>query len=172
MMARAFLGFVFFLFAFVISVLTVYICFRVVMRVTKYNDISLIKKNNTAASLVLTGSFVAMAIMVRNALYPIEAVIQDFWFVSHKSFVEYLLICVRALGYLGLTIVLSLASISSALIVFQKLTKEIEEEQEIMKNNIAVGLLLAGVLIAFALMVEAGIGDFVNTLIPVNDMLQ
>ena len=141
------------------------------MRITKYDDISLINSNNIAASLVITGSFIAMAIMVKNALYPINAVIQDFWFLAHKNVTEYVYLFGKALGYLILTVVLSLVSISAALIIFQKLTGKIEEETDIVKNNIAVGLLMAGVLIAFAVMIESGISDFVNALMPIKNIL-
>ena len=170
MLSSFFLGLFFFLFAFVVSICTIYICFKVVMRITKYDDIYLINNNNVSASLVLTSSFIAMAIMIKNALYPMNAVLQDFWFSAHKSVSEYLYLGSRALGYLTLTVLLSLASISAALIIFQKLTKELNEEALIKQNNVAVGLLLAGVLIAFAIMVESGISDFINALIPVRDL--
>ena len=50
------------------------------------------------------------------------------------------------------------------------MTKDLNEEALIKQNNVAVGLLLAGVLIAFAIMVESGISDFINALIPVRDL--
>jgi len=109
--------------------------------------------------------------MVKKALYPINAVLQDFWFLAHKNLLEYIYLCGKSLGYLILTIILSLVSISAALVVFQKLTKSIEEEKEISQNNIAVGLLLGGVLIAFAVIMESGISDFVNALIPIKELL-
>ena len=171
MIAQSLLGLAFFVFAFVIAIITIYLCFKVVMRITKYDDISLINNNNISASLVITSSFVAMAIMVKNALYPINAVIQDFWFMADRNIVEYLFLFGKSLGYLGLTIMLSLLSITAALIVFQRLTKDIDEEKAITQNNVSVGVLLAGVLIAFAIMVESGICDLVNALIPVRELM-
>ncbi|MDM8535592.1 DUF350 domain-containing protein [Desulfobacterales bacterium HSG17] len=171
MLTSAILGAAFFVFAFAVSIFTIYMCFNVVMKITKYDDISLIKNNNIAASLVISSSFVAMAIMVKNALYPINAAFQEFWLMAHKSFIQFFFLFGKSLGYLLLTFTLSMVSISSALIIFQKLTKDINEEEEITRNNIAVGLMLAGVLIAFAILIESGISDFVNALIPIRDLL-
>ncbi len=171
MFGQSILGLAFFVFAFAIAITTIFLCFKVVMRITKYDDISLINNNNLSASLVITSSFIAMAIMVKSALYPINAVIQDFWFMTDKNLMGFLFLFGKAFGYLALTIMLSLLSITMALIIFQRLTKDIDEEQEVMKNNGAVGLLLAGVLIAFAIMVESGICDLVNALIPVSDFM-
>ncbi len=171
MLANVILGTAFFVFAFAVSILTIYLCFNVVMKITKYDDISLIKKNNVAASLVISSSFIAMAIMVKNALYPINAALQEYWLMTQKSFMPFFFLFGKSMGYLLLTIILSMVSISSALIIFQKLTKDINEEEEITRNNIAVGLVLAGVLIAFAILIESGISDFVNALIPVRDIL-
>jgi uncharacterized membrane protein YjfL (UPF0719 family) len=170
METRFILGFIFFGFAFFVSLLNLYVCFRLVMKMTRYDDVALLKSNNIAASLVVTGSFIAMAIMARNALYPINAVLQDFWFLSDKNYDQMALILGRSLGYLLVTYVLSLISIGAALFLFQKLTREFDEEVEIQNNNIAVGFLLSGVLVAFALLIESGIGNFVNTLIPLKDM--
>lgn len=172
MMERFLLGILFFIFSFAISLSTIYTCFKVVIRLTKYNDIKLINQNNVAASLVITGAFVATAIMVKNALYPISAITQDFWLLANKTPTEYLLYCGRAVGFLFLTVILALASVAAALKTFSKLTREISEENEIARNNIAVAILLAGVLLAFAVLIESGIADFVNVLIPVRDMLR
>jgi len=166
------MGSIYFLFAFAVSIVTIYICFKVVIRITRYNDITLLKNNNLAVAFVQVAAFVAMAIMIRNALYPIGAVFQDFWLSAHKNPLLYGALLGRALGYLGVTLVLAIASISAALKLFQKLTRDIREEQEIANNNTAVGLLLAGVLVAFAIIIESGIGDFVNALLPMSGLLR
>ena len=165
------LGSIFFVLSFAISVFTIYLCFRVVMGITPYNDIQMMKDGNSAAAIVLAATIVATAIMVKNALYPIDAVVQDFWLMAQKGVLPYLLLCGRALGYLLLTVLLSLLSISAVLHVFQRLTRTIDEEAEITRNNVAVGILLGSVIIAFAIMIESGIGDFVNALIPIRDIL-
>lgn len=150
--------------------ITVYLCFRVVMRITRYSDIDLIKRNSAAASIVLAAAFVSVAIMAKSALYPINAVLQDLWFNTMRTAAEFLIFCGRSLGYMALTLVLSIASVAAALKLFERLTPELDEETRISENNVAVGILLAGVLIAFAILMESGIRDFVNTLIPVSGL--
>ena len=172
MLARLLMGSIYYLFAFVVSIVTIYLCFKVVMRITRYNDVTLLKQNNVAVAFVQTAAFVAMAIMIRNALYPIDAVFQDFWLTADKHLLHLATLLGRALGYLAVTVILALASIGAALKLFQKLTRDIEEEQEIAGNNTAVGMLLAGVLVAFAIMIESGISDFVNALLPMGGLLR
>ena len=171
MMTGFLVGLIYFMFALFTCLFTIYICFKIVMRITRYNDLSLLNKGNFAVALVITSAFVAMAIMARHALYPIAAVIQDFWFLGRNDLMEYVHFVLRSLGYLVFTVFLSLVSISVALLLFQRLTRDIEEEKEIKRNNIAVGLLMGGVLISFAILMETGISDFVNALIPVRDLL-
>ena len=165
------LGLIYFLFALFTCLFTIYICFTVVMRITRYNDVALLNQGNLAAALIITSAFIAMAIMARNALYPIAAVVQDFWLLGRNELLQYTYFLLRAFGYLLFTVFLSLISICVALVVFQRLTKQIEEEKEIKRNNVAVGLVLGGVLISFAILMETGISDFVNALIPVRDFL-
>ena len=164
------LGLVYFLFTLFVCLFTIYVCFKVVMRITRYNDVNLLNKGNIAASLIITSSFVAMAIMSRHALYPITALVQEFLMLSDKGMAEYLYLLLRSLGYLGLTVFLSLISISIALWLFQRLTRDIKEETQIRANNMAVGLLLGGVLISFAILMESGVSDFLNALIPMRDL--
>jgi uncharacterized membrane protein YjfL (UPF0719 family) len=172
MFLRLLMGSIYFLFAFAVSIVTIYLCFKVVIRLTRYNDVTLLKHNNLAVAFVQAAAFVAMAIMIRNALYPIAAVFEDFWLSTDKNPMQYGVLLGRAIGYLGVTLLLSLASICAALKLFQRLTRDIEEEKEIANNNTAVGLLLAGVLVAFAIMIESGIADFVNALLPMSGLLR
>lgn len=171
-MIAALLGASSFTIAFSVSILTIFICFKVVIKITRYDDVNLILSNNHAASIVIVSAFIATSILVRQSLYPISAVLQDYFFLSQKSPMEFTIFVLRALGYLAISIVLSLFSVITALFIFQKLTVEFDENLEIQKNNGAVGILLSGVLIAFALMVESGISDFVNALIPIRDLLK
>ena len=83
MFARLIMGSIYFLFAFGVSIVTIYLCFKVVVRITRYDDIDLLKQNNVAVAFVQAAAFVAMAIMIRNALYPINAVFQDFWLAEY-----------------------------------------------------------------------------------------
>lgn len=166
------LGLLFYMLAFTFSIITIFLCFKVVMRITKYNDLALIKENNAAAAIVIASSFIAMAFLVKNAIYPASAVIQDYWFLADKVPIDLTLLILRVCGYLLLTVIISLFSISSALKTFQWLTRDMDEELEIRRNNVAVAVLLGGVLVAFAIMIETGISDFVNALIPMKNLIR
>ena len=166
------LGLLFYALSFAFSIITIFLCFKVVMRITKYNDLALIKENNSAAAIVIASCFISMALLVKNAIYPATAVIQDYWFLADKAPIDFTLLILRVCGYLLLTVIISLISISSALKTFQWLTREMDEELEIRRNNVAVAVLLGGVLVAFAIMVETGVSDFVNVLIPMKELIR
>ena len=57
MFSRLLMGSIYFLFAFTVSIVTIYLCFKVVMRITRYEDIELLKKNNVAVAFVQTAAF-------------------------------------------------------------------------------------------------------------------
>ena len=130
MTVEFFLGLIFFLVAFFISLLAICLCFTIVMRLIKYNDLELSRGNNPAAALVVAAAFVALAIMLKNAIYPSTALVQDFWFLEEKGFSDFAFILLRVSGNIVLTTLVSLFSIASALFVFQKFTKNIDEEAE------------------------------------------
>ena len=164
------LGLAFFLASFSIALICICLCFTVVMRLTRYRDLELIRSGNAAAALVLAAAFAALAIMMRGAIYPATALIQDFWFMADRSSGDFSLMLLRICGNIALTTAVSLGSLVTALTLFQKFTRNIDEEQEIRNGNLAVAILQAGVLIAFAMMTAAGVSDFVNTLIPVKPL--
>lgn len=164
------LGLLFYLCAFGITMVTIMLFFSVVTRITRYRDIELLRQNNSAVAVVLAAAFIALAIMLKSAIYPVTAQLQDLWFQSGKSASDLLLFILRVCGYLTLSILVSLASLCLALVAFQKFTRGIDEEEEIRKGNTAVAIVLGGVLIAVALMMETGVSDIVNTMIPVKEI--
>ncbi|MCX6686689.1 MAG: DUF350 domain-containing protein [Methanoregula sp.] len=62
-----------------------------------------------------------------------------------------------ALVQLILGIVLSIAAIYLALNILDKLTKGVDEFEEIKKGNVAVALEMAGVIIAVAVIIQSGV---------------
>ena len=160
------LGLLFYLVSLGISLVAIFVCFKVVVRITRYDDIGLLKKNNPAAAAVIGASFIAMAIMLKSAIYPATASLQDFWFIENKSLVDFWFLALRVGGVLVITTVVSLFSIAAALRAFHAFTREIDEENEVLQGNISVAVVVSCVLIAFALLMEPGISDLVNTLLP------
>jgi uncharacterized membrane protein YjfL (UPF0719 family) len=166
------LGLIFFIVAFSVSLIAICLCFTVVTRITRYHDIELIRANNQAVAVVIAASFIALAIMLKSAIYPSTALLQDYWFLENKVVADLVVALLRICGYIILTTLVSLFSIAAALFLFQKFTRQLDEEEEVRNGNMAVAILLAGVLISFALMMESGVSDFVNTLIPVKQLFK
>jgi uncharacterized membrane protein YjfL (UPF0719 family) len=71
--------------------------------------------------------------------------------------VEGLLDISVAFVQLILGIVLAIAAIYLALNILDKLTKGVEEFEELKKGNVAVALEMAGVIIAVAVIIQSGV---------------
>jgi len=70
-----------------------------------------------------------------------------------------------AILQLVLGIILAIASIYLALMVLDKMTKGVEEFEELKKGNVAVALEMAGVIIAVALIVQVGVLGITQALV-------
>ncbi|MFH2105719.1 MAG: DUF350 domain-containing protein [Candidatus Micrarchaeota archaeon] len=62
----------------------------------------------------------------------------------------------------GLTV--AIGSVYMGIAILDKLTRDINEWKEIKKGNVAVGVLLAGIIISIALIVEQGVVDLLSVL--------
>lgn len=56
-----------------------------------------------------------------------------------------------------IAIILSIASLYIGFAILGKLTKDIDEEKELAKGNVAVGILIASIFVSIALVVQSGV---------------
>ena len=149
-----------------ISVLVVYLTFRLFSRLLRSSDLKDLEQGNTAMAIAVAGDMIAFGILMARCLYPVSAVLQDLFFYRSLSFASVLL----TLGFIGAyTIIGYILSVITGLVsskLFQKMTASIQELELIRKNNIAVAIVLAGIVITVAIMVQSGLSDALNTLIP------
>lgn len=127
--------------------------------------LDLIRSGNTAAAVVLGTELLAFAVLMRSCFYPISAVLQDMLIPSGADIEVYQTIGYIA-GYFLLGYALSVLTIFIASRLFQRLTRRMDEKAEVENGNMAVALVYGLVIIAVAVMVQSGLGDLLNTLIP------
>jgi uncharacterized membrane protein YjfL (UPF0719 family) len=70
------------------------------------------------------------------------------------------------IGHIILGGIIAFIAIYTALLIFIKLTKDLDELKEIKNNNTAVGILLGIIIVSMALLLEPGIDTILNSLIP------
>lgn len=143
--------------AIVFAVVALYIGFAVLGKITKgLNEEKELAKGNVAVGIIVAAVFVAIAIVVESGVKGLSAGINKALSVGLLS-ADGMLAIGLALLQLVLGIALAVGAIYLALNILDKLTKGVEEFEELKKGNVAVALEMAGVIIAVAVIIQSGV---------------
>lgn len=141
----------------IFAVLALYIGFAVLSKINKNMDEEKeIAQGNVAVGIIIAAVFVAIALVVQSGVSGLSVGINKAISVGILS-VDGLLAIGTAFIQLILGIVLAVGAIYLALNVLDKLTKRVDEFEEIKKGNIAVALMMGGVIIAVAVIIQSGV---------------
>jgi len=144
--------------AIILAVVSLYIGFAILDRMTnKIDEEKELAKGNTAVGILVASIFVSIALVVQSGVAGISVGLKDAIDGNISSLVASII-------QLILGILLAVAVIYLALNIFDKLTKEIDEFEEIRKGNVAVALELAGIIIAVALIIQSGVLGITSSL--------
>jgi uncharacterized membrane protein YjfL (UPF0719 family) len=109
-----------------------------------------LRQGNPAVGVVLGAILIAVALILRPAL----AVDAAAWDVGYQVYV--LVLLAEALQ-LAIGLVLAVLALGLAVLIFAALTRGIDEIEELKRGNLAVGGLLAGVVLGVGLMVSQAV---------------
>jgi uncharacterized membrane protein YjfL (UPF0719 family) len=141
----------------IFAVLALYIGFAVLGKITKgMNEEKELAKGNAAVGIIVAAVFVAIALVVQSGVSGLTVGINKAISVGILS-VDGLLAIGVSFIQLILGIVLAVGAIYLALNILDKLTKGVEEFEEIKKGNVAVALEMGGVIIAVAVIIQSGV---------------
>lgn len=147
------LAFVQVLVSLVFALAAVYIGIKVFDRFTKnIDEMAELKRGNVAIGLLLAAVIISIATVIQNGVANLTAP----FFTPGMEFNA------RLMGFLGgvvsllVSLALALLVIRMAISVFDRITKGIDEEAELRAGNVAIALLLAGILIAIATVIQSG----------------
>ena len=161
MIASVFLSGVQLLLAVVLSALVAYLGVWLFNRATPgLDEWAELRKGNPAVGLVMAAVVVGVAIILRPALrvVPLQLDMGTTLDVTWRLLAQAIQVAVG--------LVLSLAAIAFALWLFTRLTGELDEWAEIGKGNMSVAALLAGVVIATALISGVALDSVLVMLFP------
>ena len=157
LLANAVVGLIQLVIAIIFAVVALYVGFAVLGKITKgINEEKELAKGNVAVGILVASVFVAIALVVQSGVSGLSVGINKALNVGILS-VDGMLIVVIALIQLVLGIVLAVGAIYLALNILDKLTKGVEEFEELRKGNVAVALEMAGVIIAVAVIIQSGV---------------
>jgi|SRR5665647_133690 uncharacterized membrane protein YjfL (UPF0719 family) len=157
LLANAVVGLIQLLISIIFAVLALYIGFAVLSKINKNMDEEKeLAKGNAAVGIIVAAVFVAIALVVQSGVSGLSVGINKALSVGFFS-VDGLLAIGISFVQLILGIVLAVGAIYLALNILDKLTKGVEEFEEIKKGNVAVALEMAGVIIAVAVIIQSGV---------------
>jgi len=157
LLANAAVGLIQLVIAIIFAVVALYIGFAVLGKITKgIDEEKELAKGNVAVGIIVAAVFVAIALVVQSGVSGLSVGINKALSVGILS-VDGLLTVGLAFVQLILGIVLAVGAIYLALNILDKLTKGVEEFEEIKKGNVAVALEMAGVIIAVAVIIQSGV---------------
>jgi uncharacterized membrane protein YjfL (UPF0719 family) len=157
LLVNAFIGLVQLVIAIIFSVVALYIGFSTLAKITKNIDEEKeLAKGNVAVGIIVAAVFVAIALVVQSGVSGLSVGIGKAASVGLFSLDGFLAIG-AAFIQLILGIVLAIAAIYLALNILNKLTKGVDEFEEIKKGNVAVALEMGGVIIAVAVIIQSGV---------------
>lgn len=156
-----------FLVSIFISFILIFVSYRLFLVLTsRLDEERQLREKNTSVGLLLGSILLGEAIVVKQAIYPVMAVIQIFILGQEKSFSNFLKMLGFSAGYVFLAGILALACILFSFWLFNKLTPRIDHFQEIKENNIAVALFMAIFIIGISLLISEGVSGLTRALIP------
>jgi uncharacterized membrane protein YjfL (UPF0719 family) len=157
LLINAVVGLVQLVIAIIFAVIALYIGFSTLSKITKGMDEEKeLAKGNVAVGIIIASVFIAIALVVQSGVQGLSIGIGKAAAVGLFS-VDGLLDIGAAFVQLILGIILAIAAIYLALNILDKLTKGIDEFEEIKKGNVAVALEMAGVIIAVAVIIQSGV---------------
>jgi len=143
--------------AIIFAVVALYIGFSTMDKITKNIDEEKeLAKGNVAVGIIVASVFVAIALVVQSGVSGLSVGIGKAASVGFFS-VDGLLAIGAAFVQLILGIILAIAAIYLALNILDKLTKGVDAFEELKKGNVAVALMMGGVIIAVAVIIQSGV---------------
>jgi len=158
-LVNAFVGFIQLIIAILLAVVALYIGYSTFSRITKGMDEQQeLMKGNVAVGIIIAAVFFAIALVVQSGVAGISVgiinALEGDWLALVAAFIQ-----------LVLGIILAIAAIYLALNILDRLTKGVDEFAELKKGNVAVALMMAGVIVATAIIIQSGVMGITSALI-------
>jgi uncharacterized membrane protein YjfL (UPF0719 family) len=139
------------------AMLAVYAGIRIFDRLTTgIDEIAELKRGNTAIGLLMGAVVIAYATVIAGGVASLTNVVLG---IGSKSPVETGVALLGGLVNLLIGLGLASVAITMAMRIFGKITKEMDEQAELKRGNVAVAFLLAAILFAVATVISSGVAS-------------
>jgi len=150
-----------------IGVFLIYTASRILQRLFNgIDEIEELKKNNIAVA-ILNGSIIfSLILVVKNSVESAVTIFSNTLRDPKAVLSSYIQTALIMLGHIILSGVIAFSVIYVAMVIFIRLTKDLDELGEIKRNNVAVSLVLGIIIVSIALLLQQGIVTILDSLIP------
>jgi uncharacterized membrane protein YjfL (UPF0719 family) len=161
------------LLAFAVSVLLsialVFATYRVdTLLTSKLDEEKLLLGGNRSVAVALGSVILSQALLLRHAVFPTMTVVRDL-FTRPVTLGAAAWVLAHCLLFFLVISILSFGSVAVAGLLFARMTRGIPEREEILRDNVAVGIFFAFVVLGITLIVNEGLEDLARSLIPYSD---
>jgi uncharacterized membrane protein YjfL (UPF0719 family) len=148
------------------SALLIFVTYRVNTVITRgIDEEGLLRGGNRSVAIALGAIVLGQAVLLRHAVFPTMAVVRDL-FIQPVSLAAALWVAAYGLSFFVIIGVLSMGSVAVAAWLFSRMTGGIHEVEEILKDNQAIAILFAFVVLGITLVVNEGLDDLSRSIIP------
>lgn len=153
--------------AILLAVLLVFVTFRVnaVLLVNQREEEDMLLAGHRSLAISLGATLLSQALLLRHAVFPAMAVLRDL-FLARTSFVTVAWTMGQCLLFFLVIAIASFGSVHLAGWLFTRMTGKLPEHEEILKDNVAVAIFYAFVLLSITVVLNEGIEDLSRSLIP------
>ncbi|MBN2250904.1 MAG: DUF350 domain-containing protein [Candidatus Altiarchaeota archaeon] len=145
----------------VLAIASIYIGLSMFGKFTKgLDEMEELKKGNVAVGILQVAIIISLANVIQTGVSGMTAAL---W-ASAYSLESIVFALIAGVIQLLVGILLAIFAIYLALKVLDWITKGIDEIEELRKGNVAVAILMAGVLFAVSLLVQAGVSGIANAI--------
>ena len=128
-----------------------------------------IRKGNTAVGSLVAAILFAASMILQKGLASVVTIFKFYMTTPTESGFALWQLVLMALGHLVMAMVLALMTISVTLRLFGRLSRRFNNMapgQELLKGNVAMGLILSSVVLVSAMFVGEGVSALSKSLIP------
>lgn len=123
---------------------------------TGIDEMAELKRGNTAIGILMGAVIIAYATVIAGGVRSLTTVVLN---IGGASVAETAIALGGGLVNLLVGLLLASVAITIALRLFGKITKDIDEQAELKRGNLAVAFLLAAILFATATVISEGVGS-------------
>lgn len=156
-----------FIFTVVMSALGVYVNYRVFVGVNPdYDSEEELKNGNVAVAILLGAILLASGLIIQRGIYPVVSLVRLYVTSPLDQSLAWYQVLLYGLAHLVMSFALAVLTISWTLRFWGRMTTRIQEGKELKRGNVAIGIILASVVIVVSLFIGEGVSSLSKSLIP------